>query len=53
MDVGGPFGLEVESYKWWGSYQSNPSNQSVMWRVVVEFVPVVKVCLNPFLNPVP
>ena len=53
MDVGGSLGLEVELCTWWGSYQSGPRNQSVMRRVVVEFVLVVKACLDPSLNPVP
>ena len=50
---GGFLGLEVDLCTWRGNYQSGPRNQSVTWRVVVEFVPVVKACLDPSLNPVP
>ena len=58
MDVGGSLGLRMELCTWWGSYQLSPSNQSVTWRVVVEFVLMefvlmVKACLDPSLNPVP
>ena len=53
MDVGGFLGLKVELHMWRGNYQSGPRNQLVTWRLVVEFVPVVKACLDPSLNPVP